>query len=363
MNLAGIQHLYTHDGPFVNLHLDVSRENTAAGWGLETRWTNIRHQLSDADVERAVLDRIGDLVLASTGIGGEVRRTIVAADGEILFDDVRQGHGAWPEVTATGPLPDVSGWVTQVDGEFPFVLVVADREGADIDVYRSLSHRGEREATVQGQTLHISKVPSGDWAELQGSTEEVWKRNARGVAEAVRAAAKEHGARFVVLAGEVRARSEIHEVLDHDGGSLEVAEVEGGGRAAGSSEEALRNDVHAAVGQRWQHDIHQVTQRLEEQSGQDREVARGLRNVMQALVRGQVERIVVDLATAHDQTISIDDYPGLDLPASAALGRLPADQALVAAGALTDADLTVLPSSTIGGDGIAALLRWEDGTR
>ncbi|MDQ4085790.1 MAG: hypothetical protein M3165_08240 [Actinomycetota bacterium] len=359
MNLAGIQHLFTHDGPFVNLHLDVSRDTHAFGQGVESRWTNIRHALGDAGVEPGLLDRIRDLVLQPPGVPSPARQTIVGAGGEVLFDDVRMGHGDWPEVTATGPLPDVSGWVTQVDGESPFVLVVADREGAEVDVYRSLSQRAHDHDAVEGQTLHIHKVPAGAWAELQGHTEEVWRRNARSVAEGARSAAREHGARLVVLAGEVRARAEIREVLEA-GGNVEVAEIEGGGRAAGSSDEALWKDVHRAVGQHWQQDRQHVLERLQEQSGQDREVARGLRNVMQALVRGQVERVVVDLAAAHEQTISIDDYAGLKLPAAAAEGRLPADQALVAAGALTDADLTVLPSSSIGGDGVAALLRWED---
>ncbi|HEX2175444.1 MAG TPA: hypothetical protein VHG70_06005 [Nocardioidaceae bacterium] len=359
MNLAGIQHLYTHDGPFVSLHLDVSRDNDAAGRGIETRWTNVRHELGDAGAGSALLDRIGELVREPTGMPGAARRTIVAAGDAVLLDDVRMGHGAWPEVVGTGPLPDVSGWIAQVDGEFPFVLVVADREGAEIDVYRSLSSQEHDHDSVHGQTLHIKKVPGGAWAELQHHTEEVWRRNARAVADAVHGAVKEHGARLIVLAGEVRARAEIRDALGTSA-ELDVAEVEGGGRAAGSSRDALWKDVDSAVGQRWQHDRQHVLDRLQEQSGQNHAVARGLRNTLLALVRGQVERLVVDLASAHEQTISIDDYSGLDLPATAAVGRLPADQALVAAGALTDAALTVLPKDTVGGDGVAALLRWED---
>lgn len=360
MNLASIQYLYNHDGPFVSLHVDVSRESEAAIKGLESRWTTMRHALADANADENVLARIGEIVRQPTGLPGAARRSIVAAGDAVLLDDARMGHGAWPEVTAVGPLPDVSGWVTQVDGEFPFVLVTADREGAEVDVYRSLSLRDHERDTVEGQTLHINKVPAGDWAELQDHTEEVWRRNARMVAESVRAAGKEHGARLVLLAGEVRARAEIREVLTSSG-SLEVVEVEAGGRAAGSSSEALWNEVNTVIGHQWERDHRHVLDRLEEQSGQGRAVARGLRDVLLALVRGQVERLVVDLAAAHDQTIAPGDYPGLALPSAALEGdRLPADQTLVAAGSSTDAELSVLPSSSIGGDGIAALLRWED---
>jgi hypothetical protein len=360
MNLAGIQHLYNHDGPFVNLHIEVTRDSESAARAMETRWTTIRHQLTDADVDAALLDRIGELVVEPTGVHGPARRSIVAAGDHVRFDDVRMGRGAWPEVTAVGSLPDVSGWVTQVDGEFPFTLVVADREGAEVDVYRSLSEQQHTHETVEGQTLHVQKVPAGDWSELQGHTEEVWRRNARTVADTVRGAAKEHGGRLVLLAGEVRARAEIREALE-SGGNLDVVEIESGGRAAGASSEALWNEVNTAVGQQWAKDRQHVRERLDEQSGQDRAVSRGLRNVLEALVRGQVERLVVDLAKAHEQTIAPGDYPGIVLPASAFEGRrLPADQTLVAAGAATDADLSVLPIDSIGGDGIAALLRWEE---
>jgi hypothetical protein len=360
MRLGSIQHLYGHDGPFLNLHLDVSRDSDVAGRGVDTRWTNIRHELEGSGIDDKLLERVGELVLGAPGIPSPARRTIVGAEGEVLLDDIRTGAGSGPEVVAAGPLPDVSGWLAQVDGEFPFVLAVVDREGADIDVYRSLSHQPHEQAPVQGQTLHIKKVPAGGWAELQGSTEEVWRRNARAVGEAVDSAGREHGARLVVLAGEVRARAEVSEVLGSSSANLDVLEVEGGGRAAGSSDDALWNDVNTAVGQRWQQHRQQVLDRLEERSGQDRAIARGLRNTLQALVRGQVERLVVDLQAAGEQTVSAADYPGLEVPAAASYGRLPAGQVLVAVGAATDAELTVLPRETVGGDGIAALLRWEN---
>lgn len=358
MNLAGIKRLYRHDGPFVNLHIDVSRESEAAARGMESRWNTISRQLADAGAGSGLLDQVGELLRRPTGLPGEARRTVVAEGDDILLDDVRMGHGAWPEVAGVDPLPDLSGWIAQVDGEFPFVLVLADREGADIDVYRAVSKQRQAHDAVQGQTLHVHKVPAGDWAELQGSTEEVWRRNARQVADAVSGAAKEYGARVVLLAGEVRARAEISRALEP--GNLEVLEVEGGGRAPGSSPNALWDEANTAIGQRWAQDRQHVTDRLEEQSGQDHAVARGLRNVMQSLERGQVERLVVDLDSAHEQTVDPADYPGIELPSAAKRGRVAADQVLVAVGALTDASLTLLPASSIGGDGIAALLRWED---
>jgi Bacterial archaeo-eukaryotic release factor family 2 len=360
MNLAGIQHLYHHDGPFLSLHLDVSREAEGVTKGVESGWNSVRRELMGLGADESLVERVGELVRKPTGIPGPARRSVVAEGDAVLFDDVRMGDGAWPEVTTVGPLPDVSGWVAQVDGEFPFLLVVADREGADVDVYRSLSQQEHQHRSVQGQTLHINKVPGGEWAELQHSTEEVWRRNARSVAESALSAAKQYGAKLVLLAGEVRARAEVQEAIG-SGGTVEVVEIESGGRAAGSSSQALWREVEIALGQQWQQRRQHVRDRLQEQSGQAHAVARGLRDVLGALVRGQVERLVVDLGAAHEQTVAPSDYPGLVLPSAAFDGqRLAADQTLLAAGAATDAEVTVLPSSSIGGDGVAALLRWGD---
>lgn len=193
-----------------------------------------------------------------------------------------------------------------------------------------------------------------------GAGRQAWRRNARQVADVVRTAAKEYGVRVVLLAGEVRARAEIDRELGSDG-NLQVVEVEGGGRARGASPDALWDEANTALGQQWAQDRAQVVGRLEEQSGQDRAIARGLRNVVMSLERGQVERLVLDLNGAHEPTVDPSDYPALQLPAAATeAGRLAADQVLVAVGAMTDASLTLLPVSSIGGDGIAALLRWED---
>lgn len=327
---------------------------------MESRWNTISRELADAGAGQRLLGQIGELVRRPTGMPGEARRTVVADGGDILFDDLRMGHGAWPEVAAVGPLPDLSGWITQVDGEFPFVLVLADREGADIHVYRAVSKQRQAHDTVKGRTLHVHKVPAGEWAELQGHTEEIWRHNARQVADASRNAAKEYGAHVLLLAGEVRARAEISRALD-SGGGFEVLEVEGGGRARGSSEDALWDEANTAIGQQIAQERQQVNERLAEQSGRDHAIARGLRNVLMALERGQAERLVLDLVGAHEQSVAPSDYPALELPPAATkAGRLAADQVLVAAGAMTDASLTLLPADSIGGDGIAALLRWED---
>jgi hypothetical protein len=360
MNLTGIQHLYSHDGPFVTIHMDVSRTTEDASQQLDARWRRARQCLEGEGVDEAAREGLRERIYEPTNVSGEVRRTLVWADDEILLDDVRAGHTTWPEATTVGPLPDLSAWIAQADGQLPFVLVTADREGADIDFYRAISKPYAKHDEVHGSTLHLTKVPQGDWAQkrFQQRAENVWRRNAREVADAVRSAVADHRPRVVILAGDERARSVTAESLD--GLHSEVVQVESGGRAPGSSDEALWSEVGAVLSRLEADDDQRVTDRLLEKTGQGSGAARGLADVLKALVQGQVERLVLDLEAAHGLTVTPSEHPGLALPSRAANEvNLPADQVLVAAGAKTDAVLSVLPTELTKGGGVAALLRWD----
>jgi hypothetical protein len=361
MNLGSIQSLYSHTGPYVTVHLDVSRDSEDADHQIETRWGKLRQELDEAGIDRELSDAIGERLLTPTGFPGEVRRTLVATDGEIVFDDLLTGHAPWPESTGVGPLPDLTGWLRHADGQLPFLLVLADREGADIDLYRAQSRPRTEHEEVHGDTLHIHKVPLGDPAEkeFQQRSENVWKHNAREVAEAVRSQVGAHKPRVVVLAGDERARTEI----EGDLRSLQtpVEQVASGGRAAGSSEESLWQDVSLLLARLEAEDHESVASRLSERVGQRSGAARGLADVLDALAQGKVERLVVDLEAARELTVDPSQHPGLSLPPAASKETgLPADQVLVAAGAATDAAISVLPQELIGSEGVAALLRWDD---
>ena len=361
MKLGTIQDLYTRSGPFVTVHMDVSRNTEDARQQIDARWSTAAQDLERAGVDEDLIARIGERMHQQTEVPGEARRTIVAADGDIVFDDVRAGHTIWPETTTSGPLPDLAGWLHQVDGQVPFVLVVADREGADIDFYRAMSKPDAEHQEVHGDTLHITKVPQGDWAQkqFQQRSENVWQKNAREVADAVRRLCTEQRPRLVVVAGEDRMRAEITEALD--GVQCDVEQVTAGGRAAGSSTEALWDEVREVLARAEAYDEEQITGRLLEKSGQGSGAARGLPEVLDALVQGKAERLLVDLRAAHEMTVNPAEHPGLALPASASDATdLPADQVLVAVGAATDAELSVLPAEQTKGAGVAALLRWDD---
>ncbi len=361
MQLGTLQELYAHQGPFVTVHLDVSRDTEDAAQQIDARWTNIRHDLERAGVDPKLVERIGDRVQQRDDIPGEVRRTIVAADGEVVFDDVLAGTTPWPESVSVGELPDLSGWLQQADGQVPFLLVVADREGADLDFYRAAARSGSTHTEVGGTDLHLHKYQGGGWSHrrFQQRSENAWESNAREVAEEIRGVVSRHRPRAVVLAGDARARSLIAAGLE--GVQAEVHQVEGGGRAEGSSDESLWQDVRRVLAQIEATDQQALTERLEEKWGQGSGAVLGVDDVLQALVQRQVQTLVVDLQKARELKVDPARFPGLELPGNA-LGHkdLPADQVLVAAGAATDAEITVLPAEQGKGGGVAAVLRWDD---
>lgn len=360
MQLSTLQEVYTRPGPFVTVHVDVSRNTEDAASQLDARWTQTRHQLEHEKVDAGLVEQIGERMREPVDIPGEVRRTIVAAGDEIVFDEVTTAHAPWPEVVSVGELPELSGWVQQVDGQVPFLLVVADREGADIDFYRAVSSQGSEHRQVDGETLHIHKYHGGGWSHrrFQERSENTADANAREVAEQVRGAVQRHRPRAVILAGDERARSAI--AGDLDGVQSEVHHVTSGGRGAGSSEEALWNEVRQVVARLEAEDQQQLTDRLERTWSQGKGSVLGVDDVVDALVKRQVETLVVDLQKAHELTVDATRFPGLPIPEQAS-GRkdLPADQVLVAAAAATDAEVTVVPEAQGKGGGVAALLRWD----
>ncbi len=362
MQLSTLQDLYGHTGPFVTVHVDVSRNTADLAEQIESRWTNVRHRLEHEGVEGDLVEEIGERMRQPVALAGEVRRTIVTAGDRVVLDDLAAGHSDWPEGVSTGDLPDLAGWVHLVDGQPSFLLAVIDHEGADIDYYPSLATAEAVHAQVSGEADELQKVRGGGWAHkrYQRRSDNQAEDNARDVAEEVRSLAARTRPRAVLLAGEARARAEVLGSLG--GVQSEVVELESGGRAAGSSTESLWDDVRATLARVELEDSQQVLDRLDERRGQGSGAAAGLDDVLQALTQHKVETLVVDLRTLAEATVDPKRYTGLPVPEQVRDGsRQRADQVLLAAGAATDAELVAVEDGRFaGGDGVAALLRWDD---
>jgi hypothetical protein len=363
MELARLRPVYEHPGPYLTVHAEVGRSAEDALDQLDARWTRIRHELERLEAARSLVDEVGERLRANTHVEGEVRRTIVACGDEVIFDDVQGAHSMWPETVDMGDLPDLASWLRLVDQEIPFLLVQVDRTGGDIDFYRALARPVSQHASVEGGTFHIRKVPEGGWAQdhFQQSAEDLWQRNAREVAEVLTKLARRVRPWAILVGGDVRAVQELTDELE-TAGEVAVVKLESGGRAEGTSEDALWHEVSVVLADLQAHAEKDVSDRLAEAAGREAAAAVGTAAVIDALVRQQVDRLVLDLDGLADGSIRPAEHPGLVLPERAlAATDLPADRALVAAAALQGSHLSLLPTELQPGtDGVSALLRWSD---
>jgi hypothetical protein len=364
MDLAHLRPVYEEPGPYLTFHLDVGRATEDAQAQSDARWTTIRHDLEHARVPAPLVETIEQRLRENTHLPGEVRRTVIAGRDRVLLDDVQVGHNPHAEVVDRGPLPDLAPWLDQEDQALAFVLVVADRTGADIEVHRAVSEAPQHREHVTGETFYISKVAEGDWAQkqFQQTAENTWRHNARLVAETVVRLARGHRALTVLVAGEVRARSEVVDaIMREDHGLARVVEIESGGRAEGASADALWHEVYQRLREMVAARDADTVALLDEARGRGTGAATGLTEVLDALAQGQVDTLIADLETVRELTVRPGEHPGLAMPPGIDPdAELPADRVLIASAALTGARVDLVPAAMAHGGGVSALLRWEN---
>lgn len=359
MDLETVSALLQHPGPYLTVYVDVTRDTADAEHRIELAWRSARERVSRDGAPDGLTDLVEGHVLRPTSAPGRVNRMVVAAHGDVLLDEeVRQTDPA--DVVTWGPLPDVTSWLSDRDMMIPVLLVIADREGADIEYYDGWPGYPTDEDSIHGETLHIKKVPAGGWAhkQYQRRTEEVWRRNADEVATEIDHRAR-GGVPLIALTGDVRAVGEIREALSEPAAS-KVVVLEDGSRAEGSSREMLDDAVDQAVRDTViEEHLHSVRE-IEEGTGQRGDAVHGLPEVIENLVQGRVRTLALALRIAAQREVAPAEYPGLPLPEQALEhARLRADLVAVCAAAATDADLVILGAASLPQDGIAALLRWS----
>ena len=360
MKLSALAQVLTNDpGPFATAYADVSRAAADGDDLVALAARSARSDLVAAGCPEPVADALAERLGASTHEGGEVARVVVASARGVVLDELVRGRRPQPSAT-WGPLPDLGPWLADATLVVPFVLARVDHAGGSVATYGDGTAgplRVEQEAGGDVNYLHKTGAD-----EHERSVEEEWKRSADDVAAEIQRQVTA-GPSLVLLGGEPDAVSEVKTKLAHV--EAEVVELEGGRRNVDGGEEAFAAEVAAALrGQVVAANLavlHQLAQRLGERAqGSSSRGAAGLDEVLDALVVGQVDVLLIDPVAAAGTTVTLAEHPGLGLGAVETTGALPADQVLVALAALTDADVRVERSGTLGDQPVAALLRWDN---
>ncbi|HET8602034.1 MAG TPA: Vms1/Ankzf1 family peptidyl-tRNA hydrolase [Segeticoccus sp.] len=360
MRTASLASIYDQPGPFATVLVDVSEEGGGGERQHELRVKDAVTELEHQDAPEQVRELVRAELDADVHTAAPVARVVVANDSGVLLSGELRERVDRP-VVQWGTLPALTPWVRLQDASVPFALVLADREGADIEVHRASSAPEVEQGETHGETFHMTKVNTGDWSmkRYQRHAEEVWRRNAEETVEAVDSLVRE-GIELVVLAGDERACSDIRDGVGEEA-RVSLVRLDSGGRAAGSSREQLDAQIRELI-------VGRVVQRrlveareLEQRVGQGSGAVSGADAVLDAFVQGQVDRVLLDPGAARTQRVRVSEHEGLDLgPASGGdTGELPLDDVVVAAAARTGADVVVVPDSVLDGAPVAALLRWD----
>ncbi|MBB3675767.1 baeRF2 domain-containing protein [Modestobacter versicolor] len=370
MDVTFLAPVFAAPGPYATVCADVTHVTENADTELDLRVRAISEELAAQGAPEPVVDAVrGTLLQANEG--GQIatlrgRALIVAADGTVVLDEALADAPRDP-VTAWSPTPDLLPVLRQLAGRVPHVVVVADRVGADISVAGGTGQQVETQQ-VDGDTFHMRKVQVGGWAHntYMHTAENQWEENAGRVADQVHDVVTRDGSRFVLLAGDVRARQ-----LIADKASKEVSDVlvtmDGGGRAAGADRSVIDARATELIAENEAQESARAIEQIESASAHGLAVT-GTALVVEALRKAQVETLVL-ADQPDDEQLFVGSSPlevGVSSEDMAALGvsdaaQVPAERALLHAAVGSDAAVVVVPRGAMPGDiPVAAVLRYTD---
>jgi hypothetical protein len=358
MKTDRLRMIYSDPGPFGSAYLEVSRDQEQGDRVVKLGVRAVGEELATQGAPPEVVDEVEQRLLRSTGQPAPISRCVVATERGVLFDELTRSHHAHP-VAAWGLLPDLAAWLRDASQQIPFVLALVDHEGGDVTTYSADAREPDREASVGEPSKYEHKVRGGGWSHLnwQRSAETIWAQNAAEVAAEIERQVR-NGPELVILAGDEHSRSLVTKDLP-DTISAEVVVLDRAGRPVDGGDDALAEEVESALRDVVVARQLKMVHELKERMGQGHSMAIGVRDVADAFVRGQVDRLMLDPQAAADFTLRPSDHPGLALGINTTDEDLRVDQAFIAAACLTDADIAVATAATMGGGPVAALLRWN----
>src|SRR3954467_1937881 len=370
MDVAFLNPVLEATGPFATVCADVTHTSENADTELELRVRAVGEKLTEQGAPEAVIEAVRGRLLEGNE-GGEAgrlrgRAVVVAADGSVVLDqalvDAPLREGA--EWSAR---PDLTPVLRQLPGRVPHIVVLTDRTGADI-TFMGGPGTVEEEKTVQGDTFQIRKFPGGGWAHhrYQHNAENKWVHNADEVASRIASMARRLSPRFVLVAGDIRARQILTDRASDLWSDL-IVSMDEGGRAAGADREPVDRRESELVAEHEARECAEVLEQIQAASTHGLSVT-GTERVVDALRKNQVETLVL-ADEPDDEALLVGGSPlelGVNQDDMQALGvqevhSVPGDRALLAAAAATRAGVVVVPRAALPGDiPVAAILRYTD---
>ena len=370
MDVTFLGSVTDHPGPVATVCADVTHTTENADTELELRVRALAEQLTEQGAPESVVEAVRGRLLEGNE-GGEPgtyrgRAVVVGPDGTVLFD-APLADAPRTETAEWSPMPDLVTVLRALPGRIPHVVVVADRVGADITV-ATAPGLPTLEKSIEGETHLIRKVQVGGWAHhrYQHNAENVWIHNMQQVIDEIDGLVERSAARFVLLAGDIRARQIFTDRATPRIKAV-LVDMNEGGRAEGADRSVIDQRVEELVAENDAAEQAQVLEQIDAASAHGLAVT-GTALVVDALRKAQVETLVL-AEEPDDEQLFIGLSPleiGVSQEDMAALGvsdaaHVPADRALLRAAVGSSAQVVIVPRAAMPGDiPVAAVLRYTD---
>jgi hypothetical protein len=368
MDVSFLKAVFEATGPFATVCADVRHTSENADTELDLRVRAISEKLTEQGTPEAVVEVVRGR-LSEGNDGGDAgtlkgRALVVAADGSVVLDQALV-DAPLREVAEWSPQPNLMPVLRQLPGRVPHIVVLTDRVGADITF---MGGPGQvQEETVEGDSYQIRKFPGGGWAHhrYQHNTENKWIHNADEVATHITSMVRRLGPKFVLVAGEVRARQILTDRASDLWSDL-IVSMDEGGRAAGADRAPVDARMAELIAEHEAREDAAALEAIRAAAAHGLSVT-GKAAVVEALRKGQVETLVLADEPGED-TLLVGNGPaelGVDQRDMDVLGVhgeiVPADRALLAAAVAGAADVVVVPRSAMPDQvPVAAVLRYTD---
>lgn len=214
MQLGFLRPLYAGEGDCASVYLDASRTSEDAADLVALRWRAARERLASQGAGAATLVALDEVMTGQAR--SEPGLVAFARSGEVMFT-ARLPHPPVREISRYARLPHLMPLLAQYPPQATQLRVRADRAGGEIMAVRTAEDITKERVEGVGWPVHKTSVGGWSQARYQRSAEEAWEENAKQLAAAVTAAARQAGAGLIVIGGDVRARSLL---LDHLGTPL-----------------------------------------------------------------------------------------------------------------------------------------------